>query len=88
MKYEIDDQTFAVSIFEDGESVPFWFQPDYPNYDKFDSYEEAEEWAKLAVLSHNENYAYFAPEGKGIAGKPKPTEEERAAARLKRESMK
>ena len=86
MRYEIDEQTFAVSIYEDEQNVPFWFQPDYPNYDKFESYEEAEEWAKLAILSHDENYGFFAPEGKGIAGKPKPTEEEKLAARLKREA--
>ena len=33
MRYEIDEQTFAVSIYEDEQNVPFWFQPDYPNYD-------------------------------------------------------
>lgn len=87
MRYEIDQKTFAVSIFDNDSDVPFWFQPDYPNYDTFDSYEEAEEWAKLAILSHDENYGFYAPEGKNIPGKPKPTAEEKSAARLKRESL-
>ena len=75
MYYNIDSETFAISIFNDGEDVPFQFQPDYPNLDKFDTYEEAETWAKLQIKSFDENEPY-APDGKGLPGKPKPTAEE------------
>jgi hypothetical protein len=75
MYYTIDAQTFAISIFNDGEDVPFQFQPDYPNLDKFDSYEEAETWAKLQIKSFDENEPY-APDGKNLPGTPKPTAEE------------
>jgi len=69
MRYEIDEN-FAVRIFNDGDDVPFWYQPDYPNTDKFDSKEEAETWAKLAIASYDPNEPY-APVGKGIPGEPK-----------------
>jgi hypothetical protein len=66
MRYEIDDE-FAVRIFNDGDTVPFWYQPDYPNEDTFDSREEAETWAKLAIAAYNENEP-APPIGKGIKG--------------------
>lgn len=69
MRYEIDEKN-AVTVFNEGEDVPFWFQPDYPNGDSFDSKEEAETWAKLAVASHQDSEPY-APNGKGLAGEPK-----------------
>ena len=87
MKYEIDPVTFAVSIYDGINSEPFWYQPDYPNTDKFDTFEEAEAWAKLAVKSHDPAYGYFAPNGKGLAGEAKPTEQELAAAKLARTGL-
>jgi hypothetical protein len=77
MHYTIDE-AFAVRIFNEGESVPFWFQPNYPNNDAFDSHDEAEVWAKLAVASFSTD-APFAPNGKGLAGEAKPTPEQLAA---------
>ena len=77
MNYTIDE-TFAVRVFNDGEDVPFLFQPHYPNTDKFDTYEEAEAWAKLFVASLEPD-APYVPNGKGLAGQPKPTAEEIAA---------
>lgn len=82
MYYNIDTETFAISFFNEGDLIPFMFQPDYPNFDKFDSYEEAEIWAKLQIKSYEENEPY-APEGKNIPGKPKPTAEEIARINLK-----
>lgn len=87
MRYEIDKETFAINIYQDGAEVPFWFQPDYPNGDKFDSFEEAETWAKLAVKSHDPKYGYFAPDGKGLAGAAKPTEQEILEAKLARTGL-
>jgi hypothetical protein len=87
MKYEIDPVTFAVSIYDGINPEPFWYQPDYPNTDKFDSVEEAEAWAKLAVKSHDPEYGFYAPNGKGLTGEPKPTEQDIAIAKLERTGL-
>lgn len=87
MKYEINAETFAVNIYDGINPEPFWYQPDYPNGDKFDSVEEAEAWAKLAVKSHDPEYGYFAPNGKGLAGEPKPTESDILMAKLQRTGL-
>lgn len=76
MRYEIDENTFAVKIYDEINPEPFWYQPDYPNSDKFDSYSEAENWAKLAVESFNEDCGFFAPNGKNLPGEPKLTQEQ------------
>ena len=73
MRYEIDPTTFAVSIFDDGATVPFQFQPDYPNGDTFDSVAEATTWAELAVASFDPSQPY-APIGKGLVGEAKPVD--------------
>jgi hypothetical protein len=88
MRYEIDPETFAVSIFEDGKTVPFWFQPDYPNFDKFDNFDEAEQWAKMAVASHTDPLAPEPPKGKGIPGDAKRTAEEIEALGLSADELK
>ena len=64
MYFKINDK-FEISIFDDGNLIPFWFQPDYPNGDSFDSLEEATTWAQLAIASYDENEPY-APNGKGL----------------------
>ena len=66
MRYEINPETFAISIFNDGETVPFQYQPDYPNLDKFDSYEEAEAWAIASIAAHEPGATHHAPNGKGL----------------------
>jgi hypothetical protein len=84
MRYEIDKETFAVNVYDGINPEPFWFQPNYPNGDSFDSLEEAEAWAKLAVKSHDPEYGFFAPNGKGLEGEPKPTEAQLLEAKLAR----
>jgi hypothetical protein len=74
MNYTIDE-AFTVRVFTEGNDVPFLLQPTYPNQDKFDSHEEAEVWAKLFIASYSDEEPY-APNGKGLEGKPKPTAEE------------
>jgi hypothetical protein len=71
MRYEID-AAHAVRIFDDGQTVAFWFQPNYPNSDTFDSNDEARAWAELAIASFQADQPY-PPNGKGIAGQVKPT---------------
>lgn len=82
MHYEIDPTTFAIRLFDGINPEPFQFQPDYPNLDKFDSYEEAEEWAKLAIKSHDPEYLFYPPNGKGLAPEPKLTEAQQREAKL------
>jgi hypothetical protein len=72
MKYEIDPDTFAISFYDGVEPQPFQFQPDYPNGDKFDSIEEAKAWAEASLAAFSDDCKVYAPNGKGLAGEPKP----------------
>lgn len=83
MFYEIDPETFAIKLYDGINAEPFQYQPDYPNLDKFDSYEEAEEWAKLAIKSHDPNYGFYPPNGKGLEPEAKLSDEELREAKLK-----
>jgi len=76
MRYEIDPTTFAISIYEEGKDVPFWYQPDYPNTDKFDSYEEAEQWALSAIQSYDVDFEFYPKDGKNLEPRKKPTKQE------------
>lgn len=80
MRYEIDKDNFTVSIFQDGEDIPFWLQPNYPNNDPFDSIEEATEWALLAIEAQENTTAPMPPIGKGIAGEPREPAVDTSAA--------
>lgn len=52
MRYEIDENN-AVRVFNEGEDVPFIFQPDWPNTTPWADKAEAEAWAvaKIAELA-------------------------------------
>lgn len=69
----------TVEIFEEGQEAPFLRQPSYPNQDTFDTKKEAETWAKLYIASIEDKAAPYAPIGKGMEGRPKPTKEEKLA---------
>jgi hypothetical protein len=71
MRYEIDESN-TVRLFNDSEQIPFQVQPHYPNGDTFDTMSEAENWAKLAIAAFEPDQP-FAPNGKGLQGEPKPT---------------
>ena len=70
MRYEIDENN-AVRMYNDGDPVPFMYQPDYPNFDTFDSKQEAQTWAELAMAAILDDAAPNAPIGKGIKGEVK-----------------
>jgi len=72
MRYEVNPETYAIKIYNDGDDVPFQFQPDYPNGDKFDSVNEASAWAELSIAAHLPECLIHAPNGKGLAGEAKP----------------
>ena len=82
MHYEIDPVTFAINVFDGNNAEPFIYQPHYPNGDAFDNEAEATEWAEEAIKSHDPNYGFYPPDGKGIPSKPKPTPAQMAEARL------
>lgn len=82
MYYEIDPETFAISFYDGKNPEPFQYQPDYPNTDKFDTYEEAKEWAELNLKAQDPDFLFFAPNGKGIEGEPKPTKMQITEAKL------
>lgn len=83
MRYEINPATFGVTVF-DANEVPFLVQPDYPNYDKFDSVEEATIWAEAFIEAQKPDSLYYAPTGKNVPAKLKPTQAELEAALAKR----
>lgn len=66
MFYTIDENSFAISFFTNGDSVPFQYQPSYPNGDPFDSVAEAEAWAELSIAAHDPLVQTYAPIGKGV----------------------
>lgn len=66
----------TVLVFAEGQKAPLLAQANYPNGDAWESTKKAEAWAKLFIASLEDDAAPYAPEGKGIAGKPKPTPEE------------
>ena len=76
MRYEIDipENNFAIRIFNDGETVPFQYQPDYPNGDPFDSEAEAAAWAEASIAAHDPAVLVNAPIGKWLAGQAKRTQ--------------
>lgn len=76
-RYEID-QDGAVNIYFDGSDVPTLYQPHWPNGDEWETAEDASEWAELYIASMIDPIAPYAPNFKGEAPRPKPTEEELA----------
>lgn len=47
--YVIDQESFAISIFENQDEDPIIYQPAYPNGQTFDSPEESESWANSFI---------------------------------------
>jgi hypothetical protein len=79
MRYEIEDGTFAVSVFYDDNDFPSLYQPHWPSGQNWASAEEATAWAELYVESMVNPDAPYAPGAPGEEGQPKPTPEEIAA---------
>lgn len=77
MRYELDGT--KVNIYQDGESVPFWYQDCYPNGDEFVDAAEAETWAIAALDSMDPLSGYECPLGRDIPREKKMTPEERLA---------
>jgi hypothetical protein len=86
MRYEITNEN-VVLVFNDGDIMPFLSQPDYPNSDKWTK-AEATEWAEIYIASLDKSNLFYAPDGRGLARKAKPTAEEIAAWEAKQELRK
>ena len=76
LRYEINEETNAVSIFYSDSDVASLFQPDWPDETPWADAAEAEAWAQLYIASVEDEDAPFAPTGPGVAGEPKPTPEQ------------
>jgi|688.fasta_scaffold1599576_1 hypothetical protein len=76
MRYEVNQYTFEVKLYQDNDDIPFGIQPHYPNGDTFDTFEEAEIWAQLAIEGVTNPNAPYAPIGKNVPGDSKATAEE------------
>ena len=84
MRYEVDPTTYAVKVFIDTQEAPTLYQPDYPDGTPWESAAEAESWVQLYVASVTDPDAPYAPNGRGLAGEPKPTPEQIAAMQAQR----
>lgn len=85
MRYEIEEGTHAVRIFEDDSDVPSIFQPDWPDTTPWANADEAIQWAELYIASVEDESAPFAPSGPNKEGEPKPTQEQIDAMRAELE---
>lgn len=73
LTYTVDDTTFAVRIYTEGQSDPIIYQPDWPNSTPWASHTEAELWAQLCIQAIVDDDAPYAPAGPGLPGEPKAT---------------
>ena len=79
LRYEIEEGTNAVRVFYPDADAPSLFQPDWPDQTPWTDAAEAEAWAQLYIASVEDEDAPYAPISPGVAGKAKPTLEQRAA---------
>jgi len=60
MKYEIDEQN-AIRVYNEGETVPFAYQPDWPDTTPWADADEAKAWAELLIESMQNPDSEFIP---------------------------
>ena len=65
MYYKVD-KSRAITIFEDGASVPFIYQPHYPNGDRFENGAAAKKWAELFIAAAKDPSKPYPPDGRGL----------------------
>ena len=73
MRYEIDENN-AIRVFNDGEDVPFAYQPDWPDATPWANKAEAKAWAELLIESMENPESEFIP-GTSPDNHPKPRPE-------------
>lgn len=72
MRYEIDQNTFAITVFVETQEPPVLFQPFWPDGTEWGSLEEAEAWASQYVKAANNWQELFPPSGPGEEPTPQP----------------
>lgn len=60
MRYEIDKEN-AVRVFDDGQDIPFAYQPDWPDMTPWANKAEAKAWAELLIESMQNPASEFIP---------------------------
>jgi hypothetical protein len=60
MRYEIDSKN-AIRVYDDGQDVPFAYQPDWPDATPWASKKEAKAWAELLIVSMQNLESEFLP---------------------------
>ena len=88
LRYEIETGTNAVRVFYPDSDAPSLFQPDWPDQTPWADAAEATAWAQLYIASVEDENAPYAPTGPGVAGKAKPTAEQRAAIEAAQAALK
>ena len=73
MRYEIDDKN-AVKVYNDGQNVPFAYQPDWPDTTPWADADEAKAWAELLIESMENPNSDFIP-GTSPENHPRPRPE-------------
>lgn len=82
--FEVDEITFEIKVFVEGQEPPMLVQPYWPDGTEWSSREEAEDWATLFVAAHNDETAPYPPVSPGDepierevikAAEPTPVEE-------------
>jgi hypothetical protein len=61
MRYEIEENTNAVRVWNDEEEAPFLFQPTWPDNTSFANAKEAEKFAKAVIAHHADPEANAFP---------------------------
>ena len=73
MRYEIDEKN-AIRVWNDGEDVPFAYQPDWPDTTPWANKAEAKAWAELLIESMQNPESEFIP-GTSPDNHPRPRPE-------------
>lgn len=87
LRYEIEEETFAVKVFYPDSDVASLYQPNFPDQTPWESSEEAAKWAELYIASIEDESAPYAPIGRGVLGEAKPSAEKIEALRLATEQI-
>lgn len=81
IRYEIDAETFAITMWDGINEDPFMFQPWYPDSTPWADAADADRWAQLKVAELTDNTAPRAGNSPDQLTIPRPTaEQERASA--------
>jgi len=76
LRYEIENDTYAIRVFNDSEDVPFLYQPHWPNGESWGSFNDADTWAKLyidALENEEDENVLLPPTGPGVEAKRQQT---------------